>query len=109
MEITHNEITFYLNCCNEVLRGFQVKPDFDTIFGNEGKEKIEKLELLLNQFKKQDAVLGNITLTRGDILLLIKIIVLTAHVLDWELSLRTNMTKQEVQILINRLSNLQNL
>jgi hypothetical protein len=102
MQIKHNELIFFLNCCNEVLRGIHIEPDFETVFGETGVSQIKNLENILDKQVSENSEMIDITLDKENEQLLVKVIEVTIHELGWELSLRTNLDKEQAQALLHR-------
>lgn len=104
MSIDKNELLFSLNCCNEILRGYSLKPNFDTIFGLNGERTVTELE---NKLKTTHSDTNSdnliLDLNYDEVITLIKIVSITIHELSWELSLRTNFSEIEAMNFIEKL------
>lgn len=106
MKLNQEEIIFCLNCCNEILRGYKLGTDFETIFGTNGEKQIEDIEkkFLISKDNKDSAELGKIISTHEGVTV-VKMLVITIHELDWELPLRTNLNKIETGNIVKKFSN----
>ncbi len=106
MKLNHKEIIFCLNCCNEILRGYKLGTDFETIFGPNGEKQIEDIEkrFLVSKDNEDSAELSKI-LSTSEVVTVVKMLVITIHELDSELSLRTNMNKTEAGNIVIKISN----
>lgn len=106
MKLNHEEIIFCLNCCNEILRGYKLGTDFETIFGTNGEKQIEDIEkkFLISKDNVDSAELSKIISTNEGVTV-VKMLVITIHELDWELPLRTNLNKIDAGNIVSKFSN----
>ena len=105
MKLNQTEIIFCLNCCNEILRGYKLGTDFETLFGTDGEKQIEDIEkkFLISKDNEADAELSKIISTI-EVVAVVKMLVITIHELDRELPLRTNLNKIDAGNLVSKFS-----